>query len=73
MRSGRRLAPAPPVKEIRERALANLARLPEAYLALRDAPIYPVQKSAALDKLLDDVRAQHFGAAVKPSHSDGGL
>jgi nicotinate phosphoribosyltransferase len=73
MRSGRRLAPAPTVMQIRERTLANLDHLPDAYLALRDAPIYPVQKSAALDKLLNDVRAQHFGAAVRPSRPDEGL
>jgi nicotinate phosphoribosyltransferase len=72
MLSGRRLTPAPPVQQIRERTLANLALLPEAYLALRDAPIYPVRKSAALNQLLDDVRVQHFGAAVRPSHPDGG-
>jgi nicotinate phosphoribosyltransferase len=72
MRGGRRLAPAPPVKEIRERMLANLARLPEAYLALREAPIYPVEKSAGLDQLLEEVRAQHFGT-VKASHQEGGI
>jgi nicotinate phosphoribosyltransferase len=72
MRAGRRLAPAPPVKQIRERMLANLGRLPEAYLALRGAPIYPVEKSAGLDQLLEEVRAQHFGV-VKASHQEGGL
>jgi len=72
MRAGRRLAPAPPVKQIRERTLANLACLPEAYLALRGAPIYPVEKSAALDQLLEEVRAQHFGA-VKASDQGGGI
>jgi nicotinate phosphoribosyltransferase len=72
MCAGRRLTPAPPVKQIRERTLANLARLPEAYQALRGAPLYSVEKSAALDQLLDDIRAQHFGAAKAP-HQDGGL
>jgi nicotinate phosphoribosyltransferase len=73
MSAGRRLAPALPVKQIRERTLANLARLPEAYLALRGAPLYPVQKSPALEQLLGDVRAEHFGAVVKASHPEGGL
>ena len=73
MRSGRRLAPAPPVKQIRDRTLANVACLPEAYLVLRDAPIYPVRKSAALNQLLDHVRAQHFGVEAKASHPEGGL
>jgi nicotinate phosphoribosyltransferase len=72
MRAGRRLAQSPPVKQIRERTLANLARLPEAYLALRGAPVYPVDKSPGLDLLLEEVRAQHFGA-VKASHPEGGL
>jgi len=72
MRAGRRLAPAPPVKQIRERTLANLGRLPDAYLALREAPIYPVEKSARLDQLLEGVRAQHFDA-VKASHEEGGV
>ncbi len=72
MRGGRRLAPAPPVKQIRERTLANLACLPEAYQALRGAPAYPVEKSAGLDQLLEEIRVQHFGA-VKSSHQEGGL
>ena len=63
MQAGKRLAAAPSVKQIRERTFANLACLPEPYLGLRDAPLYPVEKSAALDQLLDEVRTQHFGAA----------
>jgi nicotinate phosphoribosyltransferase len=72
MRSGHRLEPSPTVKQIRKRTLANLACLPEDSLALSGVPLYPVQKSPALDQLLDGVRVQHFGAVVKPSHSDGG-
>jgi nicotinate phosphoribosyltransferase len=72
MRAGRRLNPAPAVKEIRERTLAHLARLPEAYQALRGAPPYPVEKSAGLDQLLEEVRTQHFGA-VKASYQQGGI
>ncbi len=63
MEAGRRLAPAPLVKEIRERTLANLACLPEAYHLLREAPAYPVEKSAGLDRLLEEVRMQRLGAA----------
>jgi nicotinate phosphoribosyltransferase len=63
MRAGRRLAPAPSVKEIRARVQANLTRLPDAHQALRGTPAYPVEKSAKLDALLEEVRAQHFGAA----------
>ncbi len=72
MRAGRRLDPAPAVKEIRERTLAHLARLPEAYQALRGAPLYPVEKSAGIEQLLEEVRARHFGA-VKASYQQGGI
>ena len=71
MRAGRRVAPAPPVKQIRERTLANLTRMPEACQALRGAPVYPVEKSVGLDELLEEVRARHFGAA-EASHEEGG-
>ena len=63
MREGLRLEPSPRVADIRTRTLANLRCLPEKYRALRDAPPYPVEKSRALDELLEEVRAQHFGAA----------
>ncbi len=72
MRAGRRLDPAPAVKEIRERTLAHLACLPDAYLTLRGAPLYPVEKSAELEQLLEEVRARHFGAA-KASYQPGGF
>jgi len=62
MRAGRRLAPSPPVKQIRERTLAQLASLPEDYQSLRGAAVYPVEKSADLERLLEEVRARHFGA-----------
>lgn len=71
MAGGRRLSAPPAVKEIRERTLANLASLPPDYLALQGAPVFPVEKSAALEQLLEDVRARHFGAAkASPSVRD---
>jgi nicotinate phosphoribosyltransferase len=73
MRSGRRLEPSLPVKQIHDRTLANFSRLPEDYRALSGAPLYPVRKSPALNQLLDDVRAQHFGAEAKAAHPEGGL
>src|ERR1019366_3886472 len=63
MREGLRLEPSPRVADIRTRTLANLTCLPEKYRALRGAPRYPVEKSRVLDELLEEVRAQHFGAA----------
>jgi nicotinate phosphoribosyltransferase len=71
MREGRRLEPAPPVADIRTRTLAHLARLPERYRALRGAPPYPVEKSAALEQLLEEVRARHFGAIPAPAQGTG--
>ena len=68
MRNGRRLTPPTPIHEIRARTRANLERLPEAYQALSGAPAYPVLKSAALDRLLEEVRASH-ARAEQASHS----
>jgi hypothetical protein len=42
--------------ELRTRTLENLERLPGKYKVLRDAPRYPVEKSAALERLLEEVR-----------------
>jgi nicotinate phosphoribosyltransferase len=71
MQEGHRLTPAPSVKQIRQRALANIACMPERYHALRGAPDYPVEKSEQLDQLLDEVRVQHFGV-MKTSNQEGG-
>ncbi len=71
MKAGRRLAPAPPVKEIRELTLANLACLPEAYHSLREAPAYPVEKSVGLERLLEEVRMQRLGAVKASPQGEG--
>ncbi len=60
MRDGRRTGPQPTLAEVRARTLANLARLPERYRALRGAPSYPIKKSAALNQLLEDVRGRYL-------------
>jgi nicotinate phosphoribosyltransferase len=62
LRAGKRVMAREPLAETRARSLANLARLPEPYLALRSAPAYPVEKSAALDRLLEDAREKYLGA-----------
>lgn len=59
MREGRRVAAPATLAELRSRTLANLERLPEGYKALRHAPAYPVEHSAALERLLDEVRDRH--------------
>jgi nicotinate phosphoribosyltransferase len=63
MRNGQRLGHRPQLDEIRARTLANLERLPEPYQALRGAPTYPVTKSAALDRLLEEARERFLGAS----------
>jgi nicotinate phosphoribosyltransferase len=64
MKGGRLLASPLPLAQIRARALANLQRLPDCHKALRGAPTYPVEKSPALERLLEEVRARHLGAAA---------
>jgi nicotinate phosphoribosyltransferase len=66
MLEGRRVDARQDLPTIRARALANLDRLPESYRALSGAPAYPVEKSAGLKQLLEDVRERYLGAA-RPS------
>jgi len=61
MRNGRRLRSRPCLQDARTKVLANLERLPEPYHALREAPAYPVAKSQALQRLLEEVHEQAFG------------
>ena len=58
MRNGRRLAPSPTLTEVRDYARRQLARLPLAHQALAPAPAYPVEVSAALRALADQVDRQ---------------
>ena len=51
MRGGRRLAPPVPLAESRQRAVAELARLPAPLRRLQGAPPYPVKISQALRNL----------------------
>ncbi|HYA63952.1 MAG TPA: nicotinate phosphoribosyltransferase [Candidatus Sulfotelmatobacter sp.] len=60
MRHGHRLRPRARLQDSRTNALANLELLPEPYHALRDAPAYPVAKSEALQRLLEEVHEQAF-------------
>jgi nicotinate phosphoribosyltransferase len=62
MKAGRRLEPPPPAAEVRTRTLASLERLPEGLRVLRDAAAYPVMKSAALERRLDELRERYLGA-----------
>jgi nicotinate phosphoribosyltransferase len=51
MREGRRLAPAPPLADVRARVADELARLPEHLRRLEDVPPYQVRVSQALRDL----------------------
>ena len=55
MRQGQRLAPSPPLMEIRDYAATQVTRLPEPLRQLRDAPSYPVIIADALTELAKDV------------------
>ncbi len=70
MRNGRRLSARRSADAIRKAVLADTSRLPEQYHALRGAPEYPVKKSAALLRLLDEIRSQYVSAR-KPAAAPG--
>jgi nicotinate phosphoribosyltransferase len=62
MERGRRIAPTPPLAEIRARAARDLARLPEPLRRLEPAASYPVEVADALKRLareVDDRLARH--------------
>ena len=54
LRDGVRVAPREPLGVIRERAAASLASLPPPVRTLRDPALYPVHRSPALERLLQD-------------------
>ncbi|MGH9444758.1 MAG: nicotinate phosphoribosyltransferase, partial [Terriglobia bacterium] len=60
MRGGRRIGPRPALEAVRARARESIMRLPVEYQALESAPRYPVQKSDAIERLLEDLRTSHF-------------
>jgi nicotinate phosphoribosyltransferase len=66
MRDGRRLEAGPPITEARSRALAGLEQLPARYKSLHGGPRYPVGHSAALERLLDEVRRHYVSSPETP-------
>jgi len=79
MHSGKRLSPTVPLAELRERALAELARLPEDLRTIEPAPPYPVTTSSRLRELAREVdeRQDRMDAAAtagpEPPHREKGL
>jgi nicotinate phosphoribosyltransferase len=55
MVAGKRIAPAPPLSALRERAAAQLALLPEHLQRLKLDPAYPVTIAPALHHLAEQV------------------
>jgi nicotinate phosphoribosyltransferase len=53
--AGKRIAPSSPLSELRQRAAAQLARLPEHLRQLRVDPPYPVTITPALQQLAQEV------------------
>ncbi len=58
MRSGQRIAPAPTLAQIRERAARDLARLPEPLRRLEPGAGYPVKVADALTALAAEIDAK---------------
>jgi len=56
MQTGKILGTQPTLEQIREHAKENLAKLPQKYQKLTDAPMYPVKLSQNLGKLLRQVK-----------------
>jgi nicotinate phosphoribosyltransferase len=55
MRGGKRLAASAPLADIRSRAVANLARLPEPLRKLHEPCVYEVEISSELYELAAQV------------------
>lgn len=56
MRAGRRVAPSPPLNELRERCREALEQLPDRYRRFDATQPYPVRQSPRLAALLEEVR-----------------
>ncbi len=59
MRSGRRVAAAPPLSTVRERARAELGRLPKELHELKEGATITVEIAPALRRLADSINRQH--------------
>jgi nicotinate phosphoribosyltransferase len=58
MRQGRISRPQPTLQDSRAYFQTQLARLPEAYKALKDPPVYPVELSPGLRELQSEVEGK---------------
>jgi nicotinate phosphoribosyltransferase len=60
MKHGRRIVLGAALEAIRARARESIQALPDEYQALENAALYPVQKSDAIELLLQRTRARYF-------------
>jgi nicotinate phosphoribosyltransferase len=67
MRAGRRLAPSPPLADVRARAARNLQLLPEPLRRLQGGAQYPVQIAAPLVELAAEVDRRIERQETRPS------
>jgi nicotinate phosphoribosyltransferase len=58
MEKGKLIYPLPPLNAIRANVVKNLSKLPDGYKALIDAPVYPVELSKNLQKLIKNLKHQ---------------
>jgi nicotinate phosphoribosyltransferase len=59
LKEGKLTKSLPTLDQIRERAIASLARLPESCRRLETGEPYPVRKSKALEDLVESVRGRY--------------
>jgi len=64
LRGGRLVKPLPRLGEARQRAARDLAALPSACRRLSDPEPYPVERSAALEALLQEARARYLSVTM---------
>jgi nicotinate phosphoribosyltransferase len=69
MDQGKLLVKLPTLTEIRSFAAENLAKLPQQYKVLANAPAYPVELSAKLQKLIETVKAQIIEKEINHNHT----
>jgi nicotinate phosphoribosyltransferase len=67
MQAGRRVAPSPPLDDIRVRATRDLERLPELLRRLKPGASYPVEVSQSLVRLGTEVDSRLASQDKAPS------
>jgi nicotinate phosphoribosyltransferase len=70
MADGQILCRLPRLIEIRERFLEEFDRLPDGYKAIRDPDTYPVEVSAKLQSLTEELRHQVAAEELEPVRRD---